>query len=59
MPEAALHAVALLGGWPGEVLAFTLVRHKTRKAAFLAPFVVCALANVGLLAWAWRAGLLG
>lgn len=51
VPEAAFHALALLGGWPGELLGFLLVRHKTRKPSFLAAFAVCALASCVLLAW--------
>ncbi len=51
VPEAALLALALLGGWPGELVAFLVVRHKTRKAAFLVPFVLCALVNGLVLAW--------
>jgi uncharacterized membrane protein YsdA (DUF1294 family) len=56
VPEAVLHALALLGGWPGEVLAMLAVRHKTRKGAFLAPFALCALANGLAVAWllGWR-----
>jgi uncharacterized membrane protein YsdA (DUF1294 family) len=53
VPEKAFHALALLGGWPGELLAFALVRHKTRKPRFLAPFIACSLLNVGALALAW------
>ena len=49
VPEAALLVLALLGGWPGELLGMLAVRHKTRKAAFLAPFTLCAAANVALL----------
>lgn len=52
VPEAALLAVALLGGWVGEVLAFLVVRHKTRKPRFLVPFALCALANLAVLAYA-------
>lgn len=56
VPEATLLAVALLGGWPGELLAFLGVRHKTRKPAFLAPFLLCAAANALAAAWllGWR-----
>jgi uncharacterized membrane protein YsdA (DUF1294 family) len=53
VPEAAFHALALAGGWPGELLGFAVARHKTRKVRFLVPFVLAALANVALLAWAW------
>ncbi|HUR24497.1 MAG TPA: DUF1294 domain-containing protein [Candidatus Thermoplasmatota archaeon] len=51
--ELAFHALALLGGWPGELLGFALVRHKTRKLRFLLPFVLCSLANAALLVVAW------
>lgn len=58
VPEAVFHALALLGGWPGALLGFLAVRHKTSKPRFLAPFLLCAGANGVLLAWAWRAGAL-
>lgn len=53
VPEAAFHALALLGGWPGELLAFAVARHKTRKPRFLAVFALCALLDVAAVAWAW------
>lgn len=33
-PEARLHLVELVGGWPGALLAQQLLRHKTRKISF-------------------------
>lgn len=39
VPEATLLGLALVGGSPGLLLGMVLVRHKTRKPAFLAPFV--------------------
>jgi len=34
VPELGLHAVELLGGWPGALLAQQLFRHKTRKLSY-------------------------
>jgi uncharacterized membrane protein YsdA (DUF1294 family) len=50
IPEAALHALALCGGWPAMALGFVIVRHKTRKKGFLAVFLLAAVANVALIA---------
>jgi uncharacterized membrane protein YsdA (DUF1294 family) len=50
--ERTLLLWALVGGSPGLVLAMLLARHKTRKAAFLAPLAL-VLAAQGLAAWLW------
>ena len=34
VPEATLHFVALIGGWPGAFLAQRTFRHKTSKISF-------------------------
>jgi uncharacterized membrane protein YsdA (DUF1294 family)/cold shock CspA family protein len=34
IPEANLHAIALLGGWPGALVAQRMFRHKTTKQPF-------------------------
>ncbi|MFC0669222.1 DUF1294 domain-containing protein [Azotobacter chroococcum] len=34
IPETSLHAVELLGGWPGALLAQQAFRHKTGKVAY-------------------------
>jgi uncharacterized membrane protein YsdA (DUF1294 family)/cold shock CspA family protein len=34
-PEATLHLMSLVGGWPGALIAQVLLRHKTRKPSFL------------------------
>ncbi len=47
IPEKQLHAVALLGGWPGALLAQQLLRHKTQKASFQGIFwLIVALHQV-------------
>ena len=42
-PEKILHAVELLGGWPGAMLAQQVLRHKTRKLSFQAVFWLIVL----------------
>ncbi|MDX2132905.1 MAG: DUF1294 domain-containing protein [Planctomycetota bacterium] len=49
VPERWLHALSLLGGWPGAMLAFRLVRHKNRKPAFVLRTWMFALLHVA--AW--------
>ena len=45
-PERHLHALELIGGFPGAWLAILLLRHKSSKPSFL---VVSFLASVGNL----------
>jgi uncharacterized membrane protein YsdA (DUF1294 family)/cold shock CspA family protein len=40
IPEAHLHFVELLGGWPGAFLAQRKFRHKTRKVSFQFIFIL-------------------
>lgn len=42
-PEKILHAVELLGGWPGAMLAQQVLRHKTRKLSFQVLFWLIVL----------------
>ncbi len=50
VPEAGLHLVDLLGGWPGGLVARHVLRHKTRKQPFQRNFWVTAALNVILVA---------
>lgn len=42
-PENMLHAVELLGGWPGALVAQQVFRHKTRKVSFQLTFWLIVL----------------
>ena len=48
--ESTLHPLALVGGWPGALLAQEVLRHKTVKASFRATFWCTVVANLVLLA---------
>jgi len=49
VPEAVLLGLALIGGSPGAFVAMLLFRHKTSKAAFLAPFALIVLLQAVLI----------
>jgi uncharacterized membrane protein YsdA (DUF1294 family)/cold shock CspA family protein len=51
VPEATLHWIAILGGWPGALAAQQLLRHKSSKASFLLVFIVTIALNIVLFAW--------
>jgi uncharacterized membrane protein YsdA (DUF1294 family) len=50
-PEARLHTVDVLGGWPGGLVARHLFRHKTVKQPFRTIFWCTVVANCAALAW--------
>ena len=45
-PESNLHVLALIGGWPGALLAQQLLRHKSLKPEFRAIFWCTVVLNV-------------
>jgi uncharacterized membrane protein YsdA (DUF1294 family)/cold shock CspA family protein len=45
-PESTLHLLAVVGGWPGALLAQQLLRHKSTKAEFRTVFWGTVLLNV-------------
>lgn len=51
IPEATLHAVELLGGWPGAFLAQRIVRHKNAKASYQVVFWLIVVLH--LVVWSW------
>lgn len=51
-PEASLHLVDLLGGWPGALIAQQQFRHKTVKQPFQTLFWVTVVLNLAAAGWA-------
>jgi uncharacterized membrane protein YsdA (DUF1294 family) len=49
--EQTLHLLALLGGWPGALIAQNLLRHKSKKTGFLLVFSATVVINCCALAW--------
>ena len=56
-PENTLHLFALIGGWPGALIAQRKFRHKTRKASFRRVFWMTVALNCAVLGLIARAGL--
>lgn len=50
-PESTLHAIDLVGGWPGALVARRVFRHKTTKQPFRTVFWVTVIVNCVALAW--------
>lgn len=52
IPEANLHLLELVGGWPGALLAQRVLRHKTRKASYRIVFWLMVVLNIlAMAAW--------
>lgn len=49
--ESTLHTIALVGGWPGALVARQVFRHKTSKQPFRSIFWFTVIANCAALAW--------
>ena len=54
IPEVTLHAIELLGGWPGAWAAQRAFRHKWRKTSYMVVF--WGIGAMHALAWAWWFG---
>lgn len=51
-PENTLHLLAVLGGWPGALIAQALFRHKSSKGSFQLVFWLTVVVNlVALTVW--------
>jgi uncharacterized membrane protein YsdA (DUF1294 family)/cold shock CspA family protein len=55
-PEKRLHLLSLAGGWPGALVAQRWLRHKSRKASFLATFFATVVLNLAALGWLHSTG---
>lgn len=53
--ESTLHLLALIGGWPGALIAQNRLRHKSSKASFLTVFWLTVLLNCGGIGWLLKA----
>jgi len=49
--EGTLHLLAVVGGWPGALVAQQTLRHKSKKASFRAVFRATVLLNCAALVW--------
>lgn len=54
--ESTLHLFALLGGWPGALIAQDRLRHKSVKAQFRFVFWITVVLNLVALAWLLQSG---
>ncbi len=59
VPEKRFVLFSVLGGGPGVLLAFYLLRHKTRHRGLLLSVWLPALLETGLLLWALYKGFFG
>jgi uncharacterized membrane protein YsdA (DUF1294 family) len=64
MPEAKLHIMELLGGWPGAFLGQRRLRHKCSKVSYQVVFWLIVLmyqlaAFDSLQEWKWMRAVLG
>jgi uncharacterized membrane protein YsdA (DUF1294 family) len=54
--ERVLHFMAVMGGWPGALVAQEVFRHKRRKLSFRLVFWTTVALNCGALTWlTWMA----
>ena len=51
--ESTLHVLALMGGWPGALVAQRVFRHKSQKVSFRVAFLGTVALNCAALLWFW------
>jgi uncharacterized membrane protein YsdA (DUF1294 family) len=54
VPEAVLHGLSLIGGFPGGWAGRSVFHHKTQKGFFVFVLSVSALIHLGLVYWLFR-----
>jgi uncharacterized membrane protein YsdA (DUF1294 family)/cold shock CspA family protein len=54
--ENKLHVLALLGGWPGALIAQQTLRHKSQKTEFRMVFWLTVVLNCGIYVWLFTPG---
>jgi len=50
-PEKTLHLLALMGGWPGAMLAQSLLHHKSTKKSFLLLYWLTIVLHISFTVW--------
>ena len=50
-PEVSLHLNALIGGWPGALIAQQTLRHKSKKGSFRVVLWITVLLNCAAFVW--------
>lgn len=56
LSENSLHLIAVLGGWPGALIAQQWFRHKTQKRSFRIVFWATAAINIAVVIWLLATG---
>lgn len=49
VPEANLHTLEFLGGWPGALLAQKIFRHKTKKQSYQTSFMLVVAFELAII----------
>lgn len=56
-PESTLQFIALMGGWPGGLLAQKILKHKNKKASFQRVFWIAVIINLVVFGLGFRYGV--
>jgi uncharacterized membrane protein YsdA (DUF1294 family) len=56
--ESHLHALSLLGGWPGALIGQQVFRHKRRKLGFMVVTLLIVALHAAAWWWLWSRQLI-